>query len=124
MVSRENVSQTETENEGDSYKVYDLRHLHLGEDTSRLVRAKPSRVADGESVGSLYRDFARLTAVQFRHALNFSKSNEVAVFKSMTRFVQTCNEALFILLIRRELPRCAPIRDSNLFDGDDHPTQR
>lgn len=81
----------------DAYKVDDLRHLDLGKDTTRLVVAQTSRVANGESVGTLDGDLSWFATIQFSHTDHFGEGDEVAIFETMTSFVETGYEALIVL---------------------------
>lgn len=94
-------------------KLEDLGHLHLGEETAGFVLAQSTSVADRESVRAylnvsfysiivskmltLDRDLSRLTAVQTLHTLDLGESDIIAVFKSMSGFIEAGNNSVLIL---------------------------
>lgn len=80
-----------------TYEFNDLGHLHLSEDTTRLVLTKARCVTYAECEWALDGDLARLATVQFSHPLHFRESHEVAIFKTVARFVKAGYEALTIL---------------------------
>ena len=80
-----------------TYEFEDLRHLDLREDTAVLVLAEVGRVTNSKGVRTLDRDFARLTTVQFSHALNFSERYEVTIFKTMSGLIQAGDQTFAVL---------------------------
>lgn len=80
-----------------SYKFNDLGHLDLGENTSGLVIGKVGGVANGEGIRPLNSDFPWLAAIELSHSLDFGERDKVAVFESMSSFIQAGHQPLGIL---------------------------
>ena len=106
-----------------TYKFDNLWHLDLSEDTTGLVIAQVGGIADSECIRPLDSDLPGLAAIELGHSLDFGERNKVAVFESMSSFIQAGHQALRILArVRyRRVPRG---RLTHLVHRNNHSTER
>lgn len=77
-----------------AYEFNNLGHFDLGEDAAGLVSTQVGGIADGEGIGTFDSDLPGLASVELSHTLYFGECNKVAIFETMSSFIQAGYQAL------------------------------
>ena len=99
-----------------TYEFDDLGHFDLGEDTTRNVFGERRCVANGECVRPFDSDLSWFTAVELSHALDLGEGDKIAIFKSMSRFVEASDQAFGVLFTKSATQRVYLKMSSFTFD--------
>ena len=96
-ISESDVREGSDTSAAKTYKVYNLRHLHLREYPSRDVVAELRGVAYGKGERTLDGDFNWFGIIELLHSFDFCESHKIPIFESMSVFFQACDDTFRIL---------------------------